>query len=194
MTHFYNVVKELIITINKIIKTTLKCLLFKCYHHAKQKVIHNAMKISQYTIKIQCHVLIIFYNVSSFVDLEIMSLWLLKKDSHQTESTTSKYSYVFLMNFLISSRHSYIFNLPRMLQGRYYNYWKYLKKYFLELFIALIIFSIRKYTTHWCTLGYWLTNIKVHYITSNMQTQIQICHLLLPRKEERWNKSEKTSN
>ena len=74
MTQFYNVVKELIITVHKIIKTTLKCLLFKCYHHAKQKVIHNAMKISQYTLKIQRHILIIFYNVSSFVDLEIMSL------------------------------------------------------------------------------------------------------------------------
>ena len=45
MTHFYNVVKELIITVNKIIKTTLKCLLYKFYHHAKDKVIHNAMKM-----------------------------------------------------------------------------------------------------------------------------------------------------
>jgi len=34
MTHFYNVVKELIINVNKIIKETLKCLLFKCYYHA----------------------------------------------------------------------------------------------------------------------------------------------------------------
>jgi hypothetical protein len=61
MTHFYNVVKERIITINKIVKETLKCLLFNCYYHAKHKVIHNAMKISQYTLKIQRHFLIIFY-------------------------------------------------------------------------------------------------------------------------------------
>jgi hypothetical protein len=60
MTHFYKVVKELIITVNTIIKSTLKCLLLKSYYHSKHKVIHNAMKISQYTLKIQRRFLIIF--------------------------------------------------------------------------------------------------------------------------------------
>ena len=46
----------------------------------------------------------VFKNVSSFVELEIMSLWPLKKDSHQTKSTPSKYTYVSLMNFLFLPR------------------------------------------------------------------------------------------
>jgi hypothetical protein len=32
MTHFFKVVKEIIITVNKIIKSTLKCLLFKSFN------------------------------------------------------------------------------------------------------------------------------------------------------------------